>query len=390
MKECISYVMKFVAEILCVISKLFVFPTRMKVEMAYALVSTKYKFRSLPPKYPLLKTCNSDIILSIIVPVYNAEDFLERCVTSLINQHTSFKYEIVFINDGSTDKSLSILNRFVYDYPDRCRVITQDNQGISAARNKGIEVAFGIYVSFIDNDDFVDDSYVDILLKKAIAEDADMVQCGYTRNNQQGKVIGKDVIEQDVVINKGHTNLVKYVHGYIWGGVYKRELFNLIRFPNGYWYEDIVTRLFLMNICQKVCIIKDAIYHKTFHRTNASITLWRKTDYKCIDQYHLTKELTDNYCLLHKGFNEVQYNIVVEEFAFILKDRISGLPFRLQKAVFVLASDYINTFPYSFKCYTKVDKNFEKVLRKKRFLAWNLLFFSMKFYNKSRWLHAGI
>lgn len=97
------------------------------------------------------------------MPAYNSERFLERCVRSILCQQTSVRYEVICINDGSTDGSLRILERLQSEYPELLRVVSQDNQGISVTRNRGIELAKGEYIGFLDNDDYVSEGYVETL-----------------------------------------------------------------------------------------------------------------------------------------------------------------------------------------------------------------------------------
>lgn len=381
----------FMAKVLSGISRLFIYSSKMDVKRAQSIVASIYPLCPLEKHFPPLLDVNSDIILSIIVPVYNAEAFIKRCVLSLLNQQTKYNYEVICINDGSTDNSLTILNSLLNKFPNRLIVVSQKNSGISVTRNRGIEMARGEYLSFIDNDDFVDDSYVEILIGKALEEKADMVQCGYTMNNIEGEIIRRDVLGQNVLILKKDSDLIKYVHGYIWGGVIKRDLFSHIRFPDGYWFEDIITRLVLMNLCNKVCIMNNDIYHKTIHNKNASSILWKKGNYKSIDQYYLTKELSKWFIKLNGGNSDlIQYNIVVEEFSAILKYRISGLPNKFQQAIFVLASDYIQSYPHTFYCFLDKDIQYEKYLRTKRYISWQILCWSDRFLNKSQWLRSKL
>lgn len=91
---------------------------------------------------------------------------MERCVRSILCQQTSARYEVICINDGSTDGSLRILERLQSEYPELLRVVSQDNQGISVTRNRGIELAKGEYVGFLDNDDYVSEGYVETLWQR--------------------------------------------------------------------------------------------------------------------------------------------------------------------------------------------------------------------------------
>lgn len=121
---------------------------------------------------------NEKIDLSIIIPVYNAENFLRKCMDSIVNQKTKYHYEVIAVNDGSVDKSLEILKEYEEKY-EVVKIISQENGGISSARNTGINHARGKYIGLIDNDDFVVDQYVEILLDRAYMSNADIVKCNH-------------------------------------------------------------------------------------------------------------------------------------------------------------------------------------------------------------------
>ena len=121
----------------------------------------------------------NSIDMSIIVPVYNSEKYLRKCLLSLLNQETKYKYEIVCVNDGSIDSSLDIINELKAQYSELISVFSQRNGGIAAARNKGIELAKGEYIGFVDNDDFVSSDYVEKVISMMKMYDADMIQTGH-------------------------------------------------------------------------------------------------------------------------------------------------------------------------------------------------------------------
>ena len=130
----------------------------------------------------------NNISVSIIVPVYNVEQYLERCLDSLINQ-TLQNIEIICINDGSTDNSLNILKQYI-EKDKRIKIINQENRGVSVARNNGIEASQGEYIGFVDSDDYVDLDFFENLYNKEKKEDADIVDTKYykfkkLKNNSQ-------------------------------------------------------------------------------------------------------------------------------------------------------------------------------------------------------------
>ena len=113
-----------------------------------------------------------EVKLSIIVPVYNTEKYIVNCLDSLVNQNLE-EIEIICVNDGSTDRSLEILERYAGE-DERIRIITKENDGLGAARNTGIDAAQGKYIGFVDSDDFADPNLFRLLVKAAESADADV------------------------------------------------------------------------------------------------------------------------------------------------------------------------------------------------------------------------
>lgn len=120
--------------------------------------------------------------VSVIVPVYNVEKYLERCLNSLVNQ-TLQDIQIIVVNDGSPDNSQEIIDRFEKEYPDKLKGYIKENGGLSDARNYGMQFVEGEYVAFVDSDDYVDETMYEKLYNKAIEEDSELVVCGYYKVN---------------------------------------------------------------------------------------------------------------------------------------------------------------------------------------------------------------
>ena len=155
-------------------------------------------------------------LVSIIIPVYNSENFIPKCLDTILNQETKYDYEVICINDGSKDHSGEILKQYQDKYPERLIVFEQENQGISAARNKGIILANGEYVGFIDNDDTVAPDYIEHILHRAKETEADIVQCGYSNNTINGELLS-EIKNGDHIITHQDTELfLNKVQGYIW------------------------------------------------------------------------------------------------------------------------------------------------------------------------------
>ncbi|MDO5971126.1 glycosyltransferase [Flavivirga aquimarina] len=182
--------------------------------------------------------------LSIIIPVYNVEKYIERCIRSVANQDLSKnEYEIIIVNDGSTDSSIDIINKVSKEYSNII-IHNQENTGLGGARNKGITLAKGTYVWFIDSDDFIETNSIKDLVSKSLLNDVDVLSFDFGCTNEKGESIKwidfcLDFKEQPYLT--GDTfYLANYKHSYIWLYLFKRSLFidNDIRFEERINMQD--------------------------------------------------------------------------------------------------------------------------------------------------------
>lgn len=187
-------------------------------------------------------------VISIVVPVYNTEVYLRRCVDSILDQSFT-DFELLLVDDGSTDGSSSICDEYAAK-DSRVSVIHQCNAGVSAARNAGLAYAFSEsetqYLTFIDSDDFVAPTYLYTLYQALLDNNADISVCGeYTHGGQKcvfdgqrnfDGIIRLDATEACRMIYTGGAGHAPFVT--VWGKLYKKELFRDIRFPVGKIHED--------------------------------------------------------------------------------------------------------------------------------------------------------
>lgn len=319
------------------------------------------------PSNPFLKEikkldCTS-LDLSIIIPVYNAEKYLEKCLNSILTQDTKYSYEVICVNDGSKDNSQNILSGFRDRFGEKVVIINQKNQGISVARNTGIEAAKGAYIGFIDNDDAVSQDYVENLLHNAKKYNADIVQVGY-------KVVDTYNIEhmckvKQFIATDNEILISNYCSGYIWSGIYRKTLWERVRFPVGYWYEDMITRILIMRLAKTFVMIDKPLYSKLKCNDNASTSLWNASNPKSIEAYYLAKYCSDygSNCLELRN-DRILMKQLLYEYSVQLRRRISMLPLDVQKAIFILASqDITSKFNRNIfldqKLYSKIFKSFQ-------------------------------
>ena len=222
---------------------------------------------------------NSDIKISIIVPVYNSENYITTCINSLLNQNLD-DFEIILVDDGSTDNSRKICERYS-EKNDEVILVTKENGGLCSARNLGIDTARGEYLLFIDNDDRLENGALEIIWK-AITE----LKCDIMRFNRKRVQIFEDGKEkEDIygcigVCSKGEKVVFSHDDFFanyrkvrtsgcfsgIWNGVFKRELFDNLRFDTSITAggEDWLMNLDLYGKCKSVGFIPDVLY--TYYR----------------------------------------------------------------------------------------------------------------------------
>lgn len=206
--------------------------------------------------------------LSIIVPIYNVEKYLSRCIESILNQ--TFKdFELILVNDGSTDNCKEICEKYKR-MDSRIIVANKKNGGLSSARNLGIDISKGDYIGFVDSDDFIDVHMYEILLNTINAYDSDIVICDYYKVNEYDikkyekmKSNNKDIKVENInnidVIERIITRDIKIVVA--WNKIYKRSLFDNLRYKEGVICEDefLAHRIFYK--CNKVSIINQKLYY---------------------------------------------------------------------------------------------------------------------------------
>ena len=207
----------------------------------------------------------NQIELSIIVPVYNVEMYVKECLQSLVNQTLDKdNYEIIIVNDGSKDKSLEICKEFEEKY-DYVKLISQENKGLGAARNLGIKNSRGMYIGFVDSDDYVREDMFEKLLNCAKKDDVDMVICNTARYLEKDKKIVNfpTGLEENKIYNNEEL-IETYLSGKIvsmaWNKIYKRHLFDDISFDEGIYYEDIYPAYKLIEKSKTAKKIDDYLY----------------------------------------------------------------------------------------------------------------------------------
>lgn len=208
-------------------------------------------------------------LISIIVPIYNVECYLKRCVESIQNQ-TYKNLEIILVDDGSPDRCGEICDAYAKEDM-RIRVLHKENGGLSDARNAGIQVANGEYIGFVDSDDYINTHMYECLLQSITNTSADVAICGlrYVKDADSCDVnqiqytdeIREETLSGREVQDKYFDKIERVTFTVAWNKLYKRELFETIRYPKGKLHEDEFTTYKLLYQAKRIAVINEIGYY---------------------------------------------------------------------------------------------------------------------------------
>lgn len=278
--------------------------------------------------------------LMIIVPAFNVEQYIDDCINSLLSQKTNYTYEIVIVNDGSTDNTGEVLSK--YSDKDNIRIITQENKGVSVARNAALEHITGKYIMFVDSDDELKENAVSGLLDVAFKNNADIVEGSIIRFN------GEEEFDPDLHENTNNSeDPALLLFGYPVCKVCKAELFENIHFPEGYIYEDSIIWYCIYPKSAKKYTISDIVYK---YRTNENgICVTASKSPKAIETYIVSYYLWMFYYehFAHSDFfaNMVQEQIILNHLRTThLDEAVLKKAFKLTQKIYVtIITQRINT-----------------------------------------------
>ena len=196
--------------------------------------------------------------LSIIVPVYGVEKYIDKCLNSLVKQSLK-EIEIIVVNDGTKDNSQKIIDKYVKKYPDKIKSYIKENGGQGSARNYGLKKATGEYIGYVDSDDFVEKDMYKKLYNKAKENNYDIVVCG--NYNVSEDYQNKNI---DTFINNYNTDLENIFFGKmaVWNKIYKRDILikNKLEFKEKVWYEDLAFTLKAIMNSNTFAFIDEPLY----------------------------------------------------------------------------------------------------------------------------------
>ena len=254
--------------------------------------------------------------VSVIVPVYNVEKYLKKCLDSLVNQ-TLKDIEIIVVNDGSPDNSDKIIEKYAQKYKN-IKAYTKENGGLSDARNYGLKKATGDYIAFVDSDDYVSKDMYKKMYEKAINGNFDMVVCdiNYVYENSEEIKRAYSNIKMDTTnIKKTMIN----IYPAAWNKIYKKKLFKTgIEFKKGVWFEDVEFIYRLLPHVKTIGVINEP-YNYYMQREGSITSSIDKRIYHYIDNWNGIVEYYKENNFYDKYYNELEYSYVRYLYATFIK-----------------------------------------------------------------------
>lgn len=255
---------------------------------------------------------DKESLISVIVPVFNIEKFVGKCIEGLIRQ-TYHNLEIILVDDGSTDESGLICDEYA-KIDARIKVIHKQNEGLSDARNSGLEVCEGEYIGFVDGDDWIANDMYEFLYRTLVSHNADVAVCGHYLEDDGG-VYASECADGSLEVYNCREAVCAVVidekiHSFAWDKLYKKELFDGIKYPAGRYVQDIFTtyRVF-MKANKVVCNNQPKYYYyqrkDSIQRTRGSKLNW--------DQFCVYKESAE---ILKKDYPELRELLVTRLASF--------------------------------------------------------------------------
>lgn len=305
-----------------------------------------------------MKMQNNEWLITVVVPIYNVENYLECCIESILSQSYT-NLEIILVDDGSTDSSGKICD--VYANRDkRIRVVHKKNGGLSDARNRGLRKARGKYITFIDADDMVGEHFVESLFEAAKINESDISICDYTFIEDNIKKVKEMTCGDVYLLSNIQCEKEMYCHSkhalefVAWGKLYKTQLFfeNNIEYPEGKIHEDLFTTYKLIYFSQKISVIGDVLY---FYRKRTGSIMNKGFNLKTLDKVEANHEACDffkNTDVLPDALNYHLRIIILFRYLISKSDNITEKKYYLDKLKEIYRSDWIKykgNFKYSIK-----------------------------------------
>ena len=285
------------------------------------------------------------VLVSIIIPCYNVERYIDRCINSVVNQSYE-NLDIILVDDGSSDSTPIICDKWAKN-DNRIRVIHKENDGVANARNDALDIAYGEYISFIDSDDYVEPDYVEILLSELLDHNSDIVICDYQINDA---IINLKYSSSVIAYDYAISELAKgsYMFGVLWNKMYRKSIIESIRIPKLACSEDLVFNYYAFSNSNSFCCISKKLYH---YMQNADSTVHGKFGVGAFDAV-TAREIILKELINTKFYDDAIFGYITSSYVVMsgciksntFVDRISGL----RTGVLKYKKNIFNSNKYNF------------------------------------------
>lgn len=303
--------------------------------------------------------------VSVIIPVYNVENYLRKCLNSLVNQ-TLKDIEIIVVNDGTLDNSQEIIDEYVKKYPKKVVSIIQENGGQGAARNTGLLHAKGEYIGYVDSDDYVEENMYEELYKKAKEADSDIVICGNNVVKENYEFLSKEDVDKEFLLGKMA----------VWNKIYKKNIIvdNKIQFRSKVWYEDLDFTMKVYFSSKKISYVDKPLYNYLLREGSTMNNNNIKRNLELIEAFDSLIDYCKDKKIYNKAKDEIEFLCIYHMYIFATT-RVLNTNNKYKDKIEIINKfkNYINSNFPNFK-----QNKYLYLLPKRRKLIYNLI--NSKFY----------
>ena len=303
--------------------------------------------------------------VSVIIPVYNVENYLRKCLDSLVNQ-TLKDIEIIVVNDGTPDNSQEIIDEYVKKYPKKVVSIIQENGGQGAARNTGLLHAKGEYIGYVDSDDYVEENMYEELYNKAKEEDSDIVICGNNVVKENYEFLSKEDVDKEFLLGKMA----------VWNKIYKKNIIvdNNIQFRSKVWYEDLDFTMKVYFSSKKISYVDKPLYNYLLREGSTMNNNNIKRNLELIQAFDSLIDYCKDKKIYNKAKDKIEFLCIYHMYIFAITRVLNtNNKYKDKIAIINKFRDYINSNFPNFK-----QNKYLYLLPKRRKLIYNLI--NLKFY----------
>ena len=283
-------------------------------------------FSSLPAN---IERRDQNLDITFIIPVYNSTEYLEQSIESIFSQKSLPSFEIIAINDGSTDNSLEVLESIRHNR-NELTIISQHNRGQGAARNVGMQFARGRYFCFVDSDDMLESTWVSSCLQRLVESKADYICTPFTRIDSTG----------NRRMGTSGYNRAEFRGLSPWGAIFKREVWDDIVFPEGVWYEDAVVDMCISTRYKGVFVDNPGYLYRY---QNNSISSRSYSNPRSVDAYWVVEFLLRWCRQLTIPFNQYLLRLTLEKLGPVLLHWTNGLPISERLDLFITSCGLLDS-----------------------------------------------